>query len=436
MSNTEHPAGGPHRWFRGTFGPVRPVREVELVWPPTDDDIAAFSIVRLDDGNAGSPHACEPPPVEAPPSSLPAPRSSAPNLIRFEPRRIKPTFGDRRARGAAPRALSLVVPMEPPPLPGPPLPDPPAVAPPVVPQDARVADVPADDTMVAAPEVRLIPRLPIPAAALPPDPETIGAGQSAWLAVFFAAACVLVTVAEYRGVATLPVDAEAPPVPAQVSVADVPAPVASPALTSASPKPATPKRTAAAVPARPIPAPAPKLARAPEPAPSVPRVTVDVRDRGVVAAKVEPPATPAGRPEPALAARVEAPPSPAPTPAPVAAAAARPEPLAKAAPSSPVASTPVAAVLTDTASDEADIQSTLTRFRTAYSQLNASAARDVWPSVDARALERAFQSLKSQDLRFDSLQDDRDRRARPGRVQGPRGLRAPHRRSVAALHRA
>ena len=59
-------------------------------------------------------------------------------------------------------------------------------------------------------------------------------------------------------------------------------------------------------------------------------------------------------------------------------------------------------MLTDSASDEDDIRSTLTRFRTAYSQLNASAARDVWPSVDARALERAFQSLKSQDLRFDS----------------------------------
>jgi hypothetical protein len=51
--------------------------------------------------------------------------------------------------------------------------------------------------------------------------------------------------------------------------------------------------------------------------------------------------------------------------------------------------------------DEVDIRSTLTRFRTAYSQLDARAARDVWPSVDARALERAFQSLKSQDLRFD-----------------------------------
>lgn len=62
---------------------------------------------------------------------------------------------------------------------------------------------------------------------------------------------------------------------------------------------------------------------------------------------------------------------------------------------------PVAAMLTETTADEADIRSTLTRFRTAYSQLDAGAARAVWPSVDRRALERAFQSLKSQDLRFD-----------------------------------
>lgn len=57
------------------------------------------------------------------------------------------------------------------------------------------------------------------------------------------------------------------------------------------------------------------------------------------------------------------------------------------------------AIAADT--DEVDIRSTLTRFRTAYSQLDARAARDVWPSVDARALERAFHSLKSQELRFD-----------------------------------
>jgi hypothetical protein len=66
-------------------------------------------------------------------------------------------------------------------------------------------------------------------------------------------------------------------------------------------------------------------------------------------------------------------------------------------PARPVSAAVIAAVDTD----EVDIRSALTRFRTAYSQLDARAARDVWPSVDARALERAFQSLKSQDLRFD-----------------------------------
>jgi hypothetical protein len=51
--------------------------------------------------------------------------------------------------------------------------------------------------------------------------------------------------------------------------------------------------------------------------------------------------------------------------------------------------------------DEDHIHGALTRWRAAYSALDASAAREVWPSVDARALERAFQALKSQELRFD-----------------------------------
>ena len=196
---------------------------------------------------------------------------------------------------------------------------------------------------------------------------------------------------------------EAPPALPDFSVADVPAPVARAVPPSALPKPAAAGRPAtsrvvAAAPRSPIPAPAPKPAAAPvstpapaprfaavtprrdvEPPPPVtPRVTVDVRDCGAVVT-----------------------PAPAPSAPPPPAAAARPEPLAKAAPS-PATPTPVAAVLTDGASDEDDIRSTLTRFRTAYSKLDAGAARDVWPSVDARALERAFQSLKSQDLRFDS----------------------------------
>jgi hypothetical protein len=443
MSNTEHPAGGAHRSFRCTFGPVRevdlvrpPVDELvqpvveDLVWPPADEDIEACSFVQLDGGDAqparieasGIEAAGEPPPVEAAGTESHRPEPHRPELIRLKPRRIKPTFGDCRARGAAPRVRPLIVPMEPAPLPGPALPEAPSVTPlPAVAEEARVADLPAQDTPAAAADA-LPPPLPFP--ALPSEPETAGARRSAWVAVFFAAACALATFAEYRAIP------EEPPVPGQVSVADVPVPAPMPRAKPSSPAPkqAAP-RQAAASPTAPIPAPTVKLA--PPPAPATPprpapeprlavatprrdaepvraippRVTVDVRDRGIVpAGKVEPRVSPpAARPEPppALAARVEAPPpAPAPTltptPAPVA-AAAKPEPLAKAAPS-----TPVPAALSDAANDEAGIQTTLTRFRTAYSQLDASAARDVWPSVDARALERAFQSLKSQDLRFDS----------------------------------
>lgn len=50
---------------------------------------------------------------------------------------------------------------------------------------------------------------------------------------------------------------------------------------------------------------------------------------------------------------------------------------------------------------EAAIRSALTRFRTAYSALDAKAARAIWPSVDERALARAFEGLKSQEIAFD-----------------------------------
>ena len=46
------------------------------------------------------------------------------------------------------------------------------------------------------------------------------------------------------------------------------------------------------------------------------------------------------------------------------------------------------------------IEDALHRYRRAYTSLDAAAARSVWPSVDQRALERAFGSLKSQSLAF------------------------------------
>jgi hypothetical protein len=42
----------------------------------------------------------------------------------------------------------------------------------------------------------------------------------------------------------------------------------------------------------------------------------------------------------------------------------------------------------------------LTQYRTAYRALDAGAARAVWPSVDAKALRKAFDRLEEQDLTF------------------------------------
>jgi len=52
--------------------------------------------------------------------------------------------------------------------------------------------------------------------------------------------------------------------------------------------------------------------------------------------------------------------------------------------------------------DQSEIQQTLGQYRSAYQLLDAQAARAVWPSVDVRALARAFDGLTSQDLAFDT----------------------------------
>ena len=137
MSNTEHPAGAAHRFFRCTFGPVR---EVDLVWPPPDAEIDAFSIVHLDDGDAQTPRV-EAPPIEPPPAepvrlevaparlAASSPRSATVEL--WAPRLVFARWSCRWNRH---------------PHPGRPCPIPPVVRlPPAIPEEARVAEMPADD---------------------------------------------------------------------------------------------------------------------------------------------------------------------------------------------------------------------------------------------------------------------------------------------------
>jgi hypothetical protein len=56
------------------------------------------------------------------------------------------------------------------------------------------------------------------------------------------------------------------------------------------------------------------------------------------------------------------------------------------------------------ASDTGAIQTVLSRYRTAFRDLDAGAAQVVWPGVDAKALRRAFERLERQDLSFNSCQ--------------------------------
>jgi len=53
---------------------------------------------------------------------------------------------------------------------------------------------------------------------------------------------------------------------------------------------------------------------------------------------------------------------------------------------------------------ETAIQTVLAQYRTAYGDLNAGAARVVWPNVDAKALRKAFERLEEQRLIFNSCQ--------------------------------
>jgi hypothetical protein len=56
--------------------------------------------------------------------------------------------------------------------------------------------------------------------------------------------------------------------------------------------------------------------------------------------------------------------------------------------------------------DESRVAQVLNQYARAYGRLDAGAARAVWPSVDERALARAFAGLESQDVEFDACSID------------------------------
>jgi hypothetical protein len=58
------------------------------------------------------------------------------------------------------------------------------------------------------------------------------------------------------------------------------------------------------------------------------------------------------------------------------------------------------------AADRVRVEEVLGQYARAYGQLDARAAHAVWPSVDQRALARAFDSLSSQSVSFDTCDID------------------------------
>ncbi len=62
---------------------------------------------------------------------------------------------------------------------------------------------------------------------------------------------------------------------------------------------------------------------------------------------------------------------------------------------------PAEASLRSGGNDAGQIEGTLRRYVDAYGRLDAAAAHAVWPTVDQRALARAFENLESQGIVFE-----------------------------------
>ena len=217
--------------------------------------------------------------------------------------------------------------------------------------------------------------------------------------------------------ARAPIVASPPPHAAPPDTA--PPPVASPRVASQPPAPQVAPSAAARRDRVEAPVPEPASRRVAAPSERVPPPRVTVESRPAVTSGRPGPAVPDNRaaqplPPPApvtqeiaTAARVEAtapPPAAAPlerVPAPSAAAPT----TAPAAPVAAPALAPAPAAIPAANSGEGDrlaVRALLERYRGAYERLDANAAGETWPTVDRRALAKAFANLSSQTLRFEN----------------------------------
>jgi hypothetical protein len=266
-------------------------------------------------------------------------------------------------------------------------------------------------------------RRPVEMAALLREPSpSMAARRRATVAVLVAASLALVSWSEYRAQRQIgpevPVSASATPPAPEPAAAPVPA--AATPVTAGEPEPDVVPEPIA-TPAVPDP-PAPKVARRErrdddedrdEPLrPTMHRVAAHpVRWPSRPAVLPSMPTRPLPAPYAAPRLTTTASLATAPTPAPASAASSTASSSSSVAAPVPMRAAATPAVVNDTPapletsvrlpSEEDNVRATLTRWRTAYSQLDARAAKGVYPGLDQRALERAFQNLKSQEVRFD-----------------------------------
>ena len=286
----------------------------------------------------------------------------------------------------------------------------------------------ASDALDAfAPEVRA----PQSRSPIPPLPATSGVHPVALTCLAIVTALFAFVLVERSTDPVVPPRPEEPA--AVISEADT---VTPPLVSADTPPPAD----VAPAPSTPLPVPEIDVAPAGPVAPLTPRPDSPRARPSAPSISKQPPSTARLNLEPPLSQRpplsqtppavaVEPPPPSRPTADvsadPPAAAAARastpiaepdlspaPAPSFAAPPAVAVPAPPPAAVAVASASAKAidsntrSIENTLARYRKAFSALDASAARAVWPTVNQRTLSRAFERLEKQDVSFEGCQID------------------------------
>ena len=228
--------------------------------------------------------------------------------------------------------------------------------------------------------------------------------------------------AETAGRLEVPVRSE-PPVGSAPTVRPEPparsdsTPSTSPAASARMPRPLSqdPARLSAGVttPGAPTPAGASTGATSPRDGPDVPvaRPPSTAATAPAAEAAARTPAStspsPAPSPPPPSAAATPSPSAPSPSPPAVTPPTAAATPSSTPPPSATVARPPASAAAPPAAAaavidrNTTAIQNTLARYRQAFNALSASAAREVWPTVNERSLSRAFDQLEEQQVSFD-----------------------------------